>query len=78
MDDKIFRKKAIDKVSSPEELNDYVRVTNPGIWTVLLALAVLLAGLLVWGFLGSVDVKTVEADGTTITQSVRPVDYLFG
>ena len=31
MDNQIFRKKNIERVSSPEQLNDYVRVSNPGV-----------------------------------------------
>ena len=41
MNDKIFRKKSVDKMSSPEQLNDYIKVTSPGIWMVLAAIAIL-------------------------------------
>ena len=33
----IFRQKALDRINSPEQLTDYLRVTNPGIWLVLIA-----------------------------------------
>ncbi len=45
----IFRQKSVDVVSSPEQLNDYMRVTSPGVWAVLTAILVLLAGVCVWG-----------------------------
>ncbi len=48
----IFREKSIQRVSSPEALNDYLRATTPSFWIVVIALAVLLAGLLAWIFLG--------------------------
>ena len=32
MENKLFRQKSIDRVSSPEQLQDYMRVTNPGVW----------------------------------------------
>lgn len=35
MSDQIFRKKSLDRISSPEQLNDYIRVANPGIWMIL-------------------------------------------
>ena len=31
----IFRKKSLERVSSPEHLNDYLHVTSPAVWVVL-------------------------------------------
>ena len=45
----------MDKVSSPEQLNEYIRVANPGVWMVLAAIVILLAGVVVWGFIGHFD-----------------------
>lgn len=70
MNSKIFRKKSVEKMSSPEQLNDYIKVTNPGIWMVLAAIAILLAGICVWGIFGKLETKlTVAAeshDGRTV------------
>ena len=33
----VFRQKTLERISSPEQLTDYLRVTNPGIWAVLAA-----------------------------------------
>lgn len=60
MEQSIFRKKSIDKINSPESLNDYIRVTNPGVWLILAAVIALLIGACVWGFYGHID-STVEA-----------------
>ncbi len=73
----LFRKTAIENVRAPEQLNDYIKVTTPGAWTALAAVLVLLGVLLVWGFLGSVEV-TRAVDGQTITEWVRPITFLFG
>lgn len=59
MNKKIFRQKNVDRLSSPEELNDYIKVTNPGVWMALLAIIVLLIGLCTWAFLGRIDTKVV-------------------
>ena len=36
MEQSLFRKKAMDRISSPEDLTSYLKVTNPGVWSVLL------------------------------------------
>lgn len=63
----LFREKSLQKISSPEELDDYVRVTNPGVWMVLGAVVFLLAGFIVWGFLGKIstgiDAVCISNDG---------------
>ena len=60
MNEQLFRKKSIDRVSSPEQLDAYIRVANPGVWLVIIAIAVLLVGVCVWGILGHLD-TTVNA-----------------
>ena len=42
MNSQLFRKSSIDRVSSPEQLNSYIRVSNPGVWLVLAAVVLLL------------------------------------
>lgn len=59
----LFRKKSMEKVTSPEQLNDYIRVSNPGVWTVLAAVVILLAGACVWGVFGRLD-SAVQTAGT--------------
>ena len=44
----LFRKESMDRIQSPEQLNDYLRVTNPAMWVVLAAVIILLAGVLIW------------------------------
>ena len=63
----IFRKASMDRIQSPEQLNDYLRVTNPTVWVLLAAVIVLLAGMLIWGsftYIGSfVDGSAQVEDG---------------
>lgn len=61
MEKQLFRKASIDRVSSPEQLNDYVRVSNPGVWMVLAAVIALLIGVCVWGIFGHLDTKIATA-----------------
>ncbi|MBQ9610157.1 MAG: hypothetical protein IJV15_12035 [Lachnospiraceae bacterium] len=55
MENKIFRKKTMEKISSPEQLSDYLRVTNPGIWIVLSAVILILVGLVAWAAAGTIE-----------------------
>ena len=65
----VFRQKNIDKVSSPEQLNDYIRVTTPSVWLVLAALVLLLIGMLVWSVLGTVEATDVNG----VTKEIHPI-----
>lgn len=60
MNEEIFRKKSLDKIKSPESLDDYIHVSNPGVWLILVSVIVLLAGACVWGIFGHID-STVPA-----------------
>lgn len=51
----IFRKSSLDRISNPEQLNDYIRVTNPGVWMILCAVILLLFGLIFWSIFGQLD-----------------------
>lgn len=54
----IYRQKSIEKISSPEQLHDYIKVSSPGAWIVLLAIIVFLVGALVWAVNGSIIINT--------------------
>lgn len=61
----IFRQKSLDKIKSPEELNDYVRVANPGVWLILFAAVALLVGACVFGTFGRI--KTTVGARITVS-----------
>ena len=62
MEKQLFRKKTMERISSPEQLQDYMRVTSPGIWMVLTAVILLLAGLIIASATGKVE-STLSARG---------------
>jgi hypothetical protein len=68
MEQSLFRKKAMDRISSPEDLTSYLKVTNPGVWSVLAAVIILLAGLFAWTAVGTLetvaDAKAIVQDHT--------------
>lgn len=59
MSESIFREKSLEKVKSPDNLNEYIRIANPGVWTLLAAILFLLLGFCLWGIFG--QLKTVVA-----------------
>ena len=61
MSEEIFRKKSLDKIKSPECLDDYVRVTNPTVWLLFAAVIILLVGAVIWGTFGHI-VTNVDGD----------------
>ena len=68
----IFREKSIRRVSSPEQLNDYIRVTTPSVWLVLIAIVVLLVGILAWSVFGTVEIHTKDGG----TEDIHPISYV--
>ena len=48
MENGLFRKKSLERISSPEALHDYMRVTSPRLWMLLGAVVALLAGFIVY------------------------------
>ena len=57
----LFRSKSIEKIESPEAMNDYLQVTSPGIWLVLAAVVVFLLGACIWGIFGRIESTTKAA-----------------
>lgn len=72
--EELFRKKSLERISSPEQLQDYMRVTTPGTWMLLLAVIILLGGLLVCSVLGRVETTVsgkAQVEGGTATVEVE-------
>ncbi len=53
----IFRKVSIERLSSPEQLDQLMQVTTTKSWVALCALGSLLIAALFWGFFGSIPTR---------------------
>ena len=72
---KLFREKSLEAIESPESLNDYLRVTSPGVWLVMAAVIALLVGGILWGILGRIDTTATLAVSVQNGKSVCYVPY---
>ncbi|MCG9966575.1 NHLP bacteriocin system secretion protein [Pelotomaculum terephthalicicum JT] len=61
----IFRKVSLERLSSPEQLDQLFSVTTPRAWYALIAIGCILATSLLWGILGRVPLK-VNGQGIII------------
>ena len=71
----LFRKKSLERISSPEQLNAYIRVSTPSVWMLLAAIVILLVDVCVWGVFGHLDtrlsVAAIAQDGTVMNDGTR-------
>lgn len=64
----IFRQKSVERVSSPEQLDNYLKVTSPSVWLVLVGIIILLVGTIAWGAFGKL--KTYAVTGCYVEDGV--------
>ncbi len=55
----LFRKAALDRLSSPEQLDQIMRVTSPMGWAAMAACVVLVAMATIWGVYGTIPTKVM-------------------
>jgi len=59
MKSRLFRKAALDRLSSPEELDQIIRVSGSKSWAALLAILLVSGVIIYWGFKGSLPTTVV-------------------
>lgn len=68
MAEQLYRKESLERVKSPDALNDYIRVARPSTWLVLAAVLVFLVGVIVWGVFGRI---TLQVEGFSLVEGGR-------
>ena len=66
----VFRKEALEGIRSPEQMDDCLKVTNPGVWIILTAAVLIIAGLFVWAGIGRLE-TTVPAAAVVKSGTAR-------
>lgn len=77
MANNLFREKSLKRISSPEDLDRYIRIPSPGIWLILAAMIVLLVSGCLWGILGRLETVVTVAgtvSGGEMTVSLSSAD----
>lgn len=66
---KFFRKAALEKLSTPEKLDQLITIINPRSWILLLTITFGISAGVCWGFLGKTKTK-VDASGILLSGKV--------
>lgn len=70
MEKTIFRKKSLERIASPDQLDDYLKVSGSSVWVLVAALLMILTAAGVWCFWGRIP-TTVSGIGLhTETETV--------
>lgn len=67
-----FRKSALEKLSTPEKLDQLIQITSPKAWITLFTIGLVLATAVSWGFTGRVKTK-LNATGVLLGGEVYDV-----
>ena len=65
MNTRIFRQVSLERLASPEQLDQLLRVTSPRRWAGLAGIFLLLATITIWGFAGSIA-TTASGQGVIV------------
>lgn len=70
-DHPLFRRKALEKLQAPEQLDQLLSVTSPQSWLVLIGLGTILIAAIIWGFVGNIE-TALEGNGILLPQANNP------
>ena len=73
MKNSVFRDKSVTRVSSPEQLNDYIRVSPPAAFLALTAILLLLVGVIIWGWFGRLEAHTDTGE----VKEIAPIEFVI-
>ena len=80
----IFRQESLDRIKSPEQIDEYIQVSSISGWVLIAALSILVIGVLIWGFVGSIPESVLVKgayrviDGKEMIITLLPIDSVDG
>lgn len=72
MEQTVFRKKSLERISSPEQSDTCVRIAGPGIWLSVLAVVFLLTALFLWNIVIKPELQAEEK--SSVPEKVSVLD----
>ena len=76
----LFRTNSLERISSPEELHDYMRVTSPRLWMLLGAITALLVGFIVYASTATMEntmpIKVKVSQYELETNAAGEIEYM--
>jgi len=67
MEQELFRKETLAKISSPEDLKKTINITSPSVWIFSMAVLLFLVALLIWGMRTTIHTtRNVLVAGDTV------------
>jgi len=75
--DGLYRQQALDRLTSPEQLDDAIITIGSGSLLVLAGLALATASLALWGVFGTVTVPVETAADAATFEQRAPISLLF-
>lgn len=77
----VFDFEGEERVDTPEQLTNYIRIATPGVWAMFAALTLVFVALLIWGFTGRIpDTRTYrgivdETNGYSVDVVLNASEY---
>ena len=69
--ERIFRKVALERLSSPEQLDQLVPLTSPIGWAAVVAIAAILAAAIGWSIFGTLHVEATVRDAHHVAEAAH-------
>ncbi|MBO6119417.1 MAG: hypothetical protein J6P02_03020 [Lachnospiraceae bacterium] len=76
MADNIFRKHNLEHLSSPEAIDDYLKVTSIKLWVVLLAIFMLLIAFVAWANFYKIKDEVIDEKGSVSSSYITPISLI--
>ena len=77
MENSIFRQKSIDRISSPEKIDEYTKISGISMWVILACIVLFLAAAVFWGFTGRIEDTVTNEAGQSETVEIAPASLLL-